>query len=74
MFSDGIRPGGDLTELDGSNEPRMPMRRSKRALRKMQQQQAAQQAAEEQAVIEAINATNLVDSSTTGKKGKCCSL
>ncbi|XP_053395265.1 uncharacterized protein LOC128555782 isoform X2 [Mercenaria mercenaria] len=30
MFSDGIRPGGDLTELDGSSEvTRMPPRRSR---------------------------------------------
>lgn len=30
MFSDGIRPGGDLTELDGSSEvSRMPPRRSR---------------------------------------------
>ena len=30
MFSDGIRPGGDLTELDGSAEvTRMPPRRSR---------------------------------------------
>ena len=28
MFSDGIRPGGDLTELDGSPENRRPSRRS----------------------------------------------
>ena len=28
MFSDGIRPGGDLTELDGSPETRRPSRRS----------------------------------------------
>lgn len=30
MFSDGIRPGGDLTELDGSNEvTRVTPRRSR---------------------------------------------
>lgn len=30
MFSDGIRPGGDLTELDGSSEvSRMHPRRSR---------------------------------------------
>ena len=30
MFSDGIRPGGDLAELDGSSEvTRMPPRRSR---------------------------------------------
>ena len=50
MFSDGIRPGGDLTELDGSNVPRLPIRRSNRSVRRMQraaaQQAAAQQAAE----------------------------
>jgi MAD (mothers against decapentaplegic) interacting protein len=28
MFSDGIRPGGDLTELDGSPESRRPPRRT----------------------------------------------
>lgn len=27
MFSDGIRPGADLAELDGSSEPRLPIRR-----------------------------------------------
>lgn len=31
MFSDGIRPGGDLTELDGSSEPKLPTRRSRSA-------------------------------------------
>ena len=34
MFSDGIRPGGDLTELDGSTAskftPRKPFRTSKK--------------------------------------------
>ncbi len=29
MFSDGIRPGGDLTELDESPEGRRPQRRSR---------------------------------------------
>ena len=30
MFSDGIRPGGDLTELDGSSEiTRLPPRRTR---------------------------------------------
>ena len=28
MFSDGIRPGGDLTELDGQPESRKSSRRS----------------------------------------------
>ena len=32
MFSDGIRPGGDLTELDGSSEiPSQPRRTGRRA-------------------------------------------
>ncbi|XP_063229929.1 zinc finger FYVE domain-containing protein 9 [Bacillus rossius redtenbacheri] len=35
MFSDGIRPGGDLTELDGSSEPRMPYRRPGRVLKRV---------------------------------------
>lgn len=30
IFSDGIRPGGDLTELDVSFEPKLPLRRSTR--------------------------------------------
>ncbi|KAK3108885.1 hypothetical protein FSP39_017895 [Pinctada imbricata] len=38
MFSDGICPGGDLTELDGSNEAtsRLPPRRSSRSQRKVE--------------------------------------
>ena len=28
MFSDGIRPGGDLTELDGSDSTHRPPKRS----------------------------------------------
>ncbi|KAL1117387.1 hypothetical protein AAG570_004713 [Ranatra chinensis] len=32
MFSDGIRPGGDLTELDGAPESRLPPRRGVRRL------------------------------------------
>ena len=36
MFSDGIRPGGDLTELDGSNEPRLPLRKSGRSAKKVE--------------------------------------
>ncbi|XP_054274611.1 zinc finger FYVE domain-containing protein 9-like [Macrosteles quadrilineatus] len=35
MFSDGIRPGGDLTELDGSCEPRMPFRRPGRLTKRV---------------------------------------
>ncbi|XP_066996678.2 zinc finger FYVE domain-containing protein 16 [Anabrus simplex] len=35
MFSDGIRPGGDLTELDGSSEPRLPYRRQERILKRV---------------------------------------
>ncbi|XP_013412068.1 zinc finger FYVE domain-containing protein 16 isoform X2 [Lingula anatina] len=36
MFSDGIRPGGDLTELDGSDE-RLPARRTGRSQKKVAQ-------------------------------------
>lgn len=37
MFSDGIRPGGDLTELDGSDTAnRLPMRRSGRSQKKVE--------------------------------------
>ncbi|KAL8571467.1 hypothetical protein ACOMHN_051173 [Nucella lapillus] len=39
MFSDGIRPGGDLTELDGSDQGRIPPRRSARAQKKVEKQQ-----------------------------------
>lgn len=35
MFSDGIRPGGDLTELDGSGETRMPFRRQSRLTKRV---------------------------------------
>ncbi len=35
MFSDGIRPGGDLTELDGSAEPRLPLRKSGRSSKRL---------------------------------------
>lgn len=35
MFSDGIRPGGDLTELDGSSERILPIRRPTRSLKKL---------------------------------------
>jgi len=35
MFSDGIRPGGDLTELDGSSESRLPYRRPGRVLKRV---------------------------------------
>nr|CAD7454289.1 unnamed protein product [Timema tahoe] len=35
MFSDGIRPGGDLTELDGSAEPRLPYRQPRRVLKRV---------------------------------------
>lgn len=35
MFSDGIRPGGDLTELDGSGETRMPFRRQGRLTKRV---------------------------------------
>ncbi|CAG5126385.1 unnamed protein product, partial [Candidula unifasciata] len=42
MFSDGIRPGGDLTELDGPNQAR-PTRRSARTARRATQQQVSPQ-------------------------------
>ncbi|XP_069952748.1 zinc finger FYVE domain-containing protein 16 isoform X3 [Cherax quadricarinatus] len=35
IFSDGIRPGGDLTELDGSGELLTPYRRSGRVTRRV---------------------------------------
>lgn len=36
MFSDGIRPGGDLTELDGSgDQPRLPFRRPGRLTKRV---------------------------------------
>jgi hypothetical protein len=36
MFSDGIRPGGDLTELDGADASnRLPIRRSGRSQKKV---------------------------------------
>lgn len=35
MFSDGIRPGGDLTDLDGSSERILPIRRQSRSLKKL---------------------------------------
>ncbi|XP_050440718.1 zinc finger FYVE domain-containing protein 9 [Adelges cooleyi] len=35
MFSDGIRPGGDLTDLDGSSERILPVRRQSRSLKKL---------------------------------------
>ena len=34
MFSDGIRPGGDLTELDGSREAALPAPGGQRGGRK----------------------------------------
>lgn len=39
MFSDGIRPGGDLTELDGSDLGRLPPRRTGRVQKKVERQQ-----------------------------------
>nr|KAG5713953.1 hypothetical protein BaRGS_020281 [Batillaria attramentaria] len=38
MFSDGIRPGGDLTELDGSDQARLPPRRTGRVQKKVERQ------------------------------------
>ncbi|XP_039286923.1 uncharacterized protein LOC111051534 isoform X2 [Nilaparvata lugens] len=35
MFSDGIRPGGDLTELDGSTETKLPFRRPGRMMKRV---------------------------------------
>jgi len=35
MFSDGIRPGGDLTELDGVEEARSPVQASGRRTKKV---------------------------------------
>ncbi|VVC44392.1 Hypothetical protein CINCED_3A017717 [Cinara cedri] len=35
MFSDGIRPGGDLTDLDGSSERILPLRRQSRSIKKL---------------------------------------
>lgn len=39
MFSDGIRPGGDLTELDGSDQAHIPPRRSGRVQKKVERPQ-----------------------------------
>jgi hypothetical protein len=36
MFSDGIRPGGDLTELDGSSEQRPLLRKTGRIAKKVE--------------------------------------
>jgi len=35
MFSDGIRPGGDLTELDGVEAARSPVQSSGRRTKKV---------------------------------------
>lgn len=35
IFSDGIRPGGDLTELDGSSEPFIPSKKPVRNQKKV---------------------------------------
>lgn len=35
MFSDGIRPGADLAELDGSTEPRLSIRRTGRTSKRV---------------------------------------
>lgn len=35
MFSDGIRPGADLAELDGSTEPRLSIRRTGRVSKRV---------------------------------------
>lgn len=35
IFSDGIRPGGDLTELDVPSEPRLPLRRHNRVTKRV---------------------------------------
>lgn len=35
MFSDGIRPGADLAELDGSSEPRLSIRRTGRVSKRV---------------------------------------
>lgn len=42
IFSDGIRPGGDLTELDGSNKAssRLPLRRSTRSQKRVEKSSA----------------------------------
>lgn len=40
MFSDGIRPGGDLTEADGVTEARLPQR-SGRKVHKVEKISAA---------------------------------
>ena len=36
MFSDGIRPGGDLTELDAQAEARFPPARSGRKAKRVE--------------------------------------
>lgn len=35
MFSDGIRPGGDLTELDSQPEPRNAFRKTGRVAKRV---------------------------------------
>jgi len=35
MFSDGIRPGGDLTELDGAEAARAPVQPASRRAKKL---------------------------------------
>lgn len=44
IFSDGIRPGGDLTELDGSNKAssRLPLRRSTRSQKRVEKSSAGE--------------------------------
>lgn len=44
IFSDGIRPGGDLTEIDGSNKAssRLPLRRSTRSQKRVEKSSAGE--------------------------------
>ncbi|XP_050401600.2 zinc finger FYVE domain-containing protein 9 isoform X2 [Patella vulgata] len=42
MFSDGIRPGGDLTELDGSSDTSLPFRRTGRIQKKVEKTQTGE--------------------------------
>ncbi|XP_067677797.1 zinc finger FYVE domain-containing protein 16-like isoform X2 [Haliotis asinina] len=58
MFSDGIRPGGDLTELDGSSEARLPPRRTGRLQKKVEKAQGGQSSPKTRRLRGSDNARN----------------
>ncbi|XP_071117294.1 zinc finger FYVE domain-containing protein 16-like isoform X1 [Haliotis cracherodii] len=58
MFSDGIRPGGDLTELDGSSEARLPPRRTGRLQKKVEKAQGGQSSPKTRRLRGSENARN----------------